>query len=419
MVDFDADPVRVGLQFLTSLAVGLLLGLERQRNPSAKAGLRTFALVALFGTVNGLLAEKVGSPWILAVGLLLVGAMIIASYAEQNDPGGDSGTTTVIAVLLCYCLGVMIWYDQRQLAVALAIVATILLYFKTELHGISARLTSQDITSILQFAVLSFIVLPLLPNRGYGPYTAINPYHVWLMVVLVSGVSLVGYLALRFLGDGRGALLTGLLGGLVSSTATTLVHARQARRDGTALAVSSVIIVVANLVVLLRLAVIVGVADVTLLGALGPALLGGVMLGAPSVLLLRRNEPESSASKHAFANPTQLKVALGFGLVYATVLLASAWMSTKAGALGLYAVAFVSGLTDVDAITLSSVQLVKLSRIAAAQAVGAIVLAFVANMLLKGILIVAIGGVALARRCVLPMVFMTGGTILGFFAMRS
>lgn len=418
MDNLDAEPLRTGLQFLTSLAVGLLLGLERQRNPTAKAGLRTFALVALFGTVNALLAEKVASPWLLAVGLLLVGAMIIAAYAEQDEPGTDSGTTTVIAVLLCYCLGVMIWHQQTQLAVAVAIVTTILLHFKTELHGISARLTPQDIASILQFAVLTFIVLPLLPDRGYGPHGTINPYHVWLMVVLVSGVSLVGYLALRFAREERGALLTGLLGGLVSSTATTLVYARQARRDADAVGVSSVIILIANLVVLVRLAVIVGVADVALLGKLAPTLFGGAMLGVLGLLFLRREQTDSSSRGPILANPTQLKVALGFGLMYALVLLVSGWISAKAGASGLYAVAFAAGLTDVDAITLSSVQLTKLGRIAAAQAVAAIVVAIVANMLLKSTLIVAVGGATLARRCVLPLVFMTGGVILGFVTTR-
>ncbi len=416
MPDLNSEPLRTVLQFLTSLAVGLLLGLERQRNPTAKAGLRTFALVALFGTVNALLAERIASPWILVVGLLLVGAMIIGAYAEQDEPGADSGTTTVIAVLLCYCFGVMIWHQQTQIAVALAIVTTILLHFKTELHGISARLAPEDIASILQFAVLTFIVLPLLPDHGYGPYAAINPYHVWLMVVLVSGVSLVGYLALRFASEERGALLTGLLGGLVSSTATTLVYARQVRRDAGAIGLSSVIIVIANLVVLARVAVIVGVADVTLLGALAPVLLGGVLLGVVGVLFLRREQTSTAARGPALVNPTQLKVALGFGLMYASVLLVSAWMSTNAGALGLYAVAFASGLTDVDAITLSSVQLSKLGKIAATQAVAAIVLAIIANMLLKAGLILAVGGVALARRCVLPLVFMSGGVILGFMS---
>lgn len=141
--------LHIPLQFMTSLAIGLLLGLERQRNPIAKAGLRTCALVALFGTLCGLLAEAVATPWIVAVGLLVTGGMIIAAYAGEILPEGESGTTTVIAVLLCYVFGVMVWYEHTQHAVGLAIASTILLHFKTELHGFSDRLAPGDISSML------------------------------------------------------------------------------------------------------------------------------------------------------------------------------------------------------------------------------------------------------------------------------
>ncbi|HEX6827492.1 MAG TPA: MgtC/SapB family protein, partial [Burkholderiales bacterium] len=217
--------------FLTSLAIGLLIGLERERNPAARAGLRTFALVALLGTVAGLLSDKLTSPWPLAAGMLIVGLMTVAAYSRERDAPPDPGTTTVVAIVLCYGLGAMIWYGYATLAVMLAITATILLYFKAELHGWSRNLTRRDLVSVLQFAVLSFIVLPILPNRDYGPYQAINPHQVWLMVVLISGVSLAGYVALRLVGQRYGAPLLGLLGGLVSSTATTIVYSRHGRAD--------------------------------------------------------------------------------------------------------------------------------------------------------------------------------------------
>lgn len=190
-------------QFMTSLAIGLLLGLERQCNPIAKAGLPTCALIALFGTVCGLLAQTTNSAWIVAVGLLLCGAMIIAAYAGEVLPECESSTTTVIAVLLCYGSGVMVWYGHSQYAVGLAIATTVLPHFKTELHGFSDRLAPGDLTSMLQFAILTFIVLPVLPDRGYGPYQVLNPHHLWLMVVLIAGVGLDGYLALRFAGARR------------------------------------------------------------------------------------------------------------------------------------------------------------------------------------------------------------------------
>ena len=241
--------------FMTSLAIGLLIGLERERRRSAKAGLRTFALVALLGTLSGMLAEQTDSGWILAGGLLAVGAMIIAAYINQPDDAGDPGTTSVVAILVCYCLGAAVWFGYGTLAVMLGIATTVLLYFKAELHGISHRLTPKDLISILQFAVLSFVILPILPDRNYGPYAALNPHQAWLMVVLVSGVSLAGYAALRLAGPQHGAPMMGLLGGLVSSTATTVVFSRHARAHAALARSAMVVIMIASLMVLLRLTV--------------------------------------------------------------------------------------------------------------------------------------------------------------------
>ena len=154
-------------QFLTSLAIGLLIGLERERAPSAKAGLRTFALVALLGTLAAMLSEKNDLPWLLIAGWLMVGAMIIAAYVNSPTQENDPGTTTVAALLMCYGLGALIWYGQATLAIMLAIGTTTLLYFKTELRGMTQRLTRRDLVSILQFSVLSFVILqpPRRPKR--------------------------------------------------------------------------------------------------------------------------------------------------------------------------------------------------------------------------------------------------------------
>jgi len=202
--------------FLTSLAIGLLIGLERERSPGSRAGLRTFALVALFGTLAAMLSEEANMPWLLLGGLLIVGLMTIAAYSRAKDDSADPGTTTVAAILVCYGLGAAVWYGNDTLAIMLAIITTVLLYFKTELHGITEKLSRRDLISILQFAVLTFIILPILPDKNYGPYEAIDPYQIWLMVVLISGVSLAGYVALQFIGPRHSAVL-GLFGGLVSS----------------------------------------------------------------------------------------------------------------------------------------------------------------------------------------------------------
>src|SRR3989338_1559555 len=279
-------------QFLTSLAIGLLIGLERERNPSAKAGLRTFALVALFGTLSALLSEKLGSPWLLTAGLLAVAGMIIAAYIstsreslrhslhqEAQDRENDPGTTTVIALVLCYGLGAMIWYGLAKLAVMLAIGITALLYFKPELRGISQKLTRRDLVAVLQFSVLTFIVLPILPNQNYGPYDAFNPHQAWLMVVLISGISLAGYAALHVVGTRYGAPLLGFFGGLVSSTATTMIYAKHGKGNQAMLNLAASVIVIASMVVLLRLLVVSAAVAYGALPSLLPVLAGGMLFG--------------------------------------------------------------------------------------------------------------------------------------------
>ena len=411
----SSEELGAPLKFLTSLAIGLLLGLQRERTPSAKAGLRTFALVALFGTASGLIADAAQSTWIIAASLVLVGLMIIAAYRHEGDrTEADSGTTTVIAVLLCFGLGVMVWYDRSQLAVAVAIVATVLLHFKTELHGFSERLSQQDLASILQFAVLTFIVLPLLPDRGFDPYGVLNPHHIWLMVVLISGVSLAGYLALHLVGPGKSLLLVGTFGGLVSSTATTLVYAREGRAQPALAPIGSVIIAIANLVVLARLAVISAVVAPGAVYVTLPVFGCGLVLGAvPLFKRLRAAMTTPERKALDVSNPTQLHVALGFGAIYAIVLVGSAWLSERAGSQGLYAVAVVSGLVDVDAITLSSLNLFAGGGVTAAVAVTAIGIAYLAAVAFKLAVVLVIGGIDLLRRVALALLAPALGIVAG------
>jgi len=413
------DEIHAALRFLVSLGVGLLLGLERERRPAPKAGLRTFALVALFGTAAGLLGEVLDSPWIVAAGLATVGAMIIVAYGSAKAPAEDPGTTTVIALMFCYSLGVMIWLGYDTLAVALGIAATILLHFRAELHGFAARLSPQDVASMLQFAVLTFIILPFLPDRGFGPYQALNPYNVWLMVVLVSGVSLVGYLSLRLLGQRRGVLLTGFLGGLVSSTATTMVYSRHARSDPAYLQLSGGVIVLASMVVLVRIAVITGVVAFGTLPRLAPILLCGLAFGiAATWITFRRKRELADTFVPEFSNPSKLTAALGFGALYAAVLVVSAWLSDRLGSIGLYGFALVSGLGDVDAILLSLLKLSSAERITGTETVTAIILATMVNLAFKLPLILWLGGLQLARRCAPALVATGAGLALGLMLFR-
>ncbi len=391
-------------RYLAAIALGLLMGLERERNPAALAGLRTFALIALFGTLTAHLASLSTQPWLIAAGLLLAGATMIAAYMHPVPSAReDSGTTTVAALLLCYGLGVLTWFGEIQLAAMLAIATTTLLYFKPELRDISERMSRQDLLSILQFALLSLIILPLLPDRNYGPYGALNPYQIWWVVVLIVGVGLAGYAALRRMGK-RGVVVVGLLGGIVSSTATTLAFSRHARRDEAMARVAVIVILLANLVVMVRLGVIAAIMAPDIVTLLYPLLAGGLLVGALGAWYgYRRLHPHGSPPELAVTNPTELRTALGFAALYAAILLISAWLSDVIGNAALYVLALVSGLTDVDAISLSTMRLFNLGKLPGLNVVNVILLALLANMVFKSALTLGLGGWAKMRHAVAGM----------------
>lgn len=406
--------------FLLSLGVGLLMGLERERHSSSRAGLRTFALTALLGTIAGLLGEKSGSEWVLAAGFLMVGLMMVAAYHSRPD-AQDPGTTSVVALLLAYTFGAMIWYREQTLAVMLAILTTVLLYFKTELHLLSEKLTRKDLISMLQFGVLSLVILPILPDQGFGPYLALNPYQVWWMVVLISGMSLAGYAALRLFGQQHGAPLIGLMGGLASSTAITLVYSRHVKATPDLLRLSMVVILTANVVVLVRLSLLAAMLQPELLPQLLPALGGGLLLGLMVIGWLWRvlgdqsGQPETPLNLH---NPAEIRTALTFGCIYAVVLLLAAWLSDVAGSEGLYAISLISGFTDVDAIALSSLRLFGMGKLPMHEAVNSIVIAFLANLVFKLGIVFSVAGPSLGRRIGLGFLALAAGTIGGWIFMH-
>lgn len=412
---FEQSTMQQVQAFATSLSIGLLIGLERERKVDAKAGLRTFALVSLLGTLAAMIAGESGSGWILAVGLLLVGAMMIA--AVTIDPSeSDPGTTSVVAAMVCYGLGAAVWYGYGKLAVMLSIATTVLLYFKAELHGISTSLTRRDLISIFQFAVLSFVVLPILPDRNYGPYDALNPYQVWWMVVLISGVSLAGYAALRIAGTRHGAAMIGMLGGFVSSTATTMVFARHARQRIELLRTATLVVLLANLVVMVRLWLVSALVAPKLLLPLS-IVVGAGLAGGLAITLWgwRRLGAQADLPMPEVSNPTEIRTALTFGLLYAAVLFLSALLQDVAGSKGLYLVALASGLTDVDAITLSSLRLYNLETLAATPTVTAIALAVLSNLAFKSGLVVIIGGASLARLVLPGMLAIAAGIGTGLY----
>ena len=399
--------------FITSLAIGLLIGLERERKPDAKAGLRTYGLVALLGCLSALIGQETGNGWVLALGLVAVGAMMMAALIMDPPDDGDPGTTSMVALMLTYGLGAAVWLGYGSLAVMLAIATTTLLYFKTQLHGFTLSLSHKDLISIFQFAVLSFIILPILPDQNYGPYQAFNPHQIWRMVVLISGVSLAGYAALRLVGARHGATVIGFFGGLASSTATTMVFARHARNNEALISTATPVILLANITVLLRMALVAAVLAPSLILQLLPVLGLGLGLGLiASFYHWRKQASPQDLPMPEVHNPTELRTALAFGLLYGVVLLVSAWLQDLAGSRGLYLVALASGVTDVDAIVLSTLHLFDLNKLTEQPTVVAIVLAILANLIFKAGLVISIGGANLARH-VMPGLLAIGAGLGG------
>lgn len=393
------DTLELALTFGSSAAIGLMVGLERERNPRAKAGLRTFALIAMLGSAAAMLADATDSGVIIGAALLAIGIAIAGAHlVDKETRPDDFGTTTVIAALLVFALGAINAFGHRLLAVSIGIGMTALLHFKVELEVAAHKLTPTDIRSMLQFGAVSIVILPLLPNEPYGPYGVLNPFHIWLMVVLISGVSLAGYVAWRLTLARKGLLLTGLLGGLVSSTATTLVYSRHARAATVAPAAALVVILLANMAMLARVLVIVGLVAVSALWSavlvLGPALL----VAAPLAFWRLRRAGTDTVGGGEYRNPTNLLAALGFGALYALILIVAAWLSERVGAQGVYGLAFVSGLTDVDAITLSSLRLLSAGAIDLRIAMIAVAIAVASNLLLKSVLVLVVGGGRLGRQ---------------------
>lgn len=409
------------VSFALSAGIGLLVGLERERRPATKAGVRTFALIAVLGSLAALLADATGSAWPLGASALCVTGALVAAYLQ--DPGSvrdDAGTTTVIAAIVVFSLGAANYYGYRTLAVALGVGMTVLLYFKAELEGFSQKLTGQDIRSMLQFAVLTAVILPLLPDRSFGPYGVLNPSQVWLMVVLVAAVSLAGYIAWRLTLGRHGLLLTGVLGGVVSSTATTLVYARQVAAGSQPAAAALLVILLANATMLVRVLVLVGV--------VAPAsLLFALLVLCPALLLAlagvawrwKAAAKAPRADEAAFRNPTQLQTALGFAAIYAVILLLTAWANDWLGSSGVLALAAVSGLTDVDAITLSSLRLLDHGALSQTTAVTAVGIAVASNLVFKGVVAAVVGGSRLRRPVLAAFSWPLVGLAAGLWALHA
>ena len=425
MLEIDVTVVR---NFLLALLIGALVGVEREKSKRAVddpsfGGLRTFILFAEVGAISAWLSQHLQTPWIFIATILAVSAAVITGYVLENRiKVGAVGLTTEVAAITVTLLGGVVMYGYAGLAVTLAILTSAILAFKQPLHSLVEKLGNDDLYAGLKLLIATFIVLPLLPQNPIDPWGAFNPYKVWLLIILISSLSLVGYIAVRWLGSARGTLLTGISGGLVSSTAVSLTFARQSLLEkrpqaGDALAAG---ILLAWMVMFVRVVIEVAVVNPALLPrVLVPfitmAVTTAIVVGFLYWYSTRTKYPTAEPiTEVPLKNPFSLAAASKFGLLFALVLFVVKLTQHYFPAEGLYLVAALAGLTDVDAITLSMAEYAR-NNGDPSIAVAAIVIASITNTIVKCGLVITLGSVFLRRRILFSTIVVISAGLLSLF----
>ena len=378
----------ISLSLLVALSIGLLIGIERgwserdEKEGDRMAGIRTFSVVGLLGGVWGLLTFEI-NDWVVAAAFLAVTAMIISAHIMDVKRDEDVGATTAFTLMLVFALSAWSVFGYELPALGATVVVTVLLGYKPTLHRWLRNINREEIYAWTKLLVISLVLLPLLPNKGFGPWNAFNPYWVWWMIVLISGLSFVGYVAINVTGKNLGTLLTSFAGGLASSTAVTISLAQFAKKSKTTFIFMAGVLL-ASSIMFIRVLIEVSVVNYQLLDQLWlpiSLMFAGLIIAGLWLWRFKIYTEESSPIK--LKNPFQLKTAIQFGLLLGAILVLSEGMQEWFGDQGVYALSVISGLMDVDAITLS------LSKMSADDlqeevAVMGIILASITNTLVKG-----------------------------------
>jgi uncharacterized membrane protein (DUF4010 family) len=413
--------IRLGI----ALGIGLLVGTERgweardREDGQRAAGIRTFALIGLLGGLAGIPGEPV-TAWLIPVTFVAVAALIAISYVAQVRSAHKVGMTTEIAALAVFALGALAGIGEKQAAAAAGVIVVAILGAKPVLHAWLQKLERVEIDAAVRLLLISVVLLPVLPDRDMGPFAALNPFRIWLMVVLIATVSFVGYVAVRIAGTQKGLYVTGLFGGLASSTAVTLTFSRLAR-DKTAsldaLAAGTLAACSTMFPRMLLLAAPISPSLAKLLAA--PLLVAGIVGYAASWLLARRGSDDSDSTEPGVSNPLDLKMAIRFGALLVAILFAARALKTWAGDAAVLVLAAVSGLADVDAITLSVASMTR-EGLAAAIAVAGVSIAAATNTFAKIGLAFGIGGAAFGARigAALLVSLAIGGAVAWIVASR-
>lgn len=394
-MDFSAH---IELKMLAALAIGLLFGIERgwsERDVDEGeriAGIRTFSIIGLLGGAWALLADKLSS-WVLAVAFIAVSALIIAAHIIGVRHDEDIGTTTAFTMMLAFVLAALAVVGNPVLALATTIVAISLLGYKPVLHDWLRVIEKKELYAGIKLLIISVALLPFLPNQGYGPYDALNPYWIWWMVVLISGISFAGYFAIKLTGERMGTLLTAITGGLASSTAVTFSMAQFASLSKEKLYFMGGVLV-ASSIMFVRVVIEVFVVNKALLEYLWipiGLMFVGILVGGYWFLVYGNRSEDEKDKQIEIKNPFQLGLALRFGALLVLILILSEGVKAWFGDEGIYILSVASGLMDVDAITVSLSKMALEDLNATVASLG-IVLASATNTIVKGFIFAVIVG---------------------------
>lgn len=397
------------LNFIVALALGALIGLEREYAASKKhghdyAGIRTFPLITLFGAMAAFFGQII-TVWIFVVSIIIMGALIVVAYISLNRASRKHvGATTEVAGFLAFFIGALCFYGEYSLAVIMTVAITVILFTRSMLHHFAEKIQPKELASTLKFAVIAFVILPFLPNKYYGPLNLFNPHTFWLMVVLVCGISFVGYILMKWFGE-KGIELAGLLGGVISSTPLMISFAERSRKNGKIYRALALGVILASGIMFIRILVLLYVLNRQLFYGLLPAFTLLFVLTIIFSYFLWKRIKHQAAGEVKLDSPFTLKPALKFAFIFAAVLalvnLSDYYLASK----GVYLASFFSGLVSMDAITVSLSNLsLSGSGVALSTAKKALLIATVTNLAVKGGIAYWFGGKAFMR------------IVLGFFA---
>jgi uncharacterized membrane protein (DUF4010 family) len=405
-----------------ALAIGLLIGLERgwqtrdESDHQRTAGLRTFALTGLLGGICGLLGSAL-SPVVLAAGVIAYTIALVTFSTMEASAEKNFSVTGVVAGILTFMLGAYAVLGNVTVAVAASVAMAILLALRDTLHTWVRTITWPEMRSALVLLAMSFLLLPVLPNRTVDPWQVLNPAEIWLLAILIAAISFAGYIAVRVLGERKGIALAAITGGLASSTATTLSFARLAREHPQSTNVLAGGILLASLTMMGRILVLVGLIKPELLGPLlAPIAAAACVFLIGTAILYRGRTGTAGEQPHLrISNPFDLGAVLWLVALLAVIMLVAKLLAAQTGSAGVYVLAGISGIVDVDALTLSMTRLAGL-QMPMIEASTAILIAAAANTLSKAVIATAVGGsrlgIAIGAVSALVIAALAGGIFL-------